>query len=71
MDRNVLRFGQNSKELLEVKLGIACRKNRIEDFCPMPRSQTWQGWEKSCFEELPSRSLPLDLFGSQTLTWWM
>lgn len=71
MDRNVPRFGENSEELLEVELGIVCRKNRIDNFCCMARSHTWQGWEKSRFEEFPSRFLPLDLLGSQTLIWWV
>lgn len=59
MGRNVPRFGENSGELLEVELGVVCRKSRIEAFCPIPRSHTWQGWEKSCFEELK-----LSLLGS-------
>lgn len=47
------------------------RWSSVEDFCPMPRSYTWKGWGKSCLEELPSRSLLLDILGSQTITWWM
>lgn len=34
MGRNVPRFGENSGELLEVELGVVCRKSRIEAFLP-------------------------------------